>query len=162
MYFRGSRNWNRTHASLDPTTNEQSCNKSSGPAFSVHRLTVDNLLVFGNRNRKKDYLFQSEWEDYSRSHSLSLLLAFSRDGRADERKTYVQDVIYRDGRAAVYDTLVRRCGMVFISGSSGKMPQGVKDAVIEIIKEEEGISREEAGRKLVVIEKEGRWKQETW
>ena len=128
----------------------------------MHGLTVDNLLIFGNRNREKDYLFQPEWEDFSRSHRLSVLLAFSRDGPADEKKTYVQDVLLRDDRAWVYDALIRRSGMVFIAGSSGKMPQGVKDSVVEIIRAEEGISREEAARKLAVIEKEGRWKQETW
>ena len=128
----------------------------------MHGLTVDNLLIFGNRNREKDYLFQPEWEDFSRSHRLSVLLAFSRDGPADEKKTYVQDILLRDGRAWVYDALIRRSGMVFSAGSSGKMPQGVKDSVVEIIRAEEGISREEAARKLAVIEKEGRWKQETW
>jgi len=42
------------------------------------------------------------------------------------------------------------------------MPQGVKEAVIEIIESEEHISREQARVTHAKLEKEGRWKQETW
>jgi len=52
--------------------------------------------------------------------------------------------------------------MLFISGSSGKMPQGVKEAIIEVIKSEQGITREEAKQLHAALEKQGRWKQETW
>jgi sulfite reductase alpha subunit-like flavoprotein len=90
-----------------------------------------------------------------------MLLAFSRDGPADEKKLYVQDIISQE-RTQIYDYLIRRNGTLFISGSSGKMPQSVKDAVIEIIKVEEGITREEALQVQISLEKTGRWKQETW
>jgi sulfite reductase alpha subunit-like flavoprotein len=92
---------------------------------------------------------------------LSLLVAFSRDGPLDEKKTYVQDVISREAEI-VYDYLIRRNGALFISGSSGKMPQGVKEAVIEIFRVEMGITREEAHEVHAALEKQGRWKQETW
>lgn len=42
------------------------------------------------------------------------------------------------------------------------MPQGVKDAVIEIISVEMGITREEAQEVHAALERQGRWKQETW
>ena len=89
------------------------------------------------------------------------MLAFSRDGPVDEKKKYVQDIISREGKK-IYDTLIRRNGVIFISGSSGKMPQGIKDAVIEIIKEEQGITRGVASEIHTTLEKQGRWKQETW
>jgi sulfite reductase alpha subunit-like flavoprotein len=123
--------------------------------------TVENLLVFGNRNREKDYFFRSQWESYQSSGDLSVLLAFSRDGPLDEKKTYVQDMISRN-RQIVHDYLIGQTGVLFISGSSGKMPQGVKEAVIDIIMTEQGISREEAVKVLADIERQGRWKQETW
>jgi sulfite reductase alpha subunit-like flavoprotein len=121
----------------------------------------DNLLVFGNRNRTKDFLFEQEWNKLQSSHGLSVLLAFSRDGPADEKKLYVQDVIQQHG-TEIYDYLIRRKGTLYISGSSGKMPQGVKDAVIEIIKVEQGVTREDAQQIQASLEKTGRWKQETW
>jgi len=42
------------------------------------------------------------------------------------------------------------------------MPQGVKEAVIEVIEGEEGISREQAQATHTKLEREERWKQETW
>jgi sulfite reductase alpha subunit-like flavoprotein len=127
----------------------------------IHDKQTDNLLIFGNRNRTKDFLFENEWQQYQSKNKLSLLLAFSRDGPPHEKKTYVQDVISRNS-AMVYDKLVRLRGKVFISGSSGKMPQAVKEAIVESIVVEEGILREDATVKLGAIEKEGRLVQETW
>jgi sulfite reductase alpha subunit-like flavoprotein len=92
---------------------------------------------------------------------LSVFTAFSRDGPTDEKKTYVQDIITRETKK-VYDYLIHRNGALFISGSSGKMPQAVKDAFIEIIQSEQGITREEALKVHATLEKQGRWKQETW
>jgi sulfite reductase alpha subunit-like flavoprotein len=125
--------------------------------------TVDagDLLIFGNRNRVKDYLFEEEWARFRHSHDLAILTAFSRDGPPDEKKTYVQDVIARQGKQ-IFDRLIHQEGMLFISGSSGKMPQGVKEAVIEIIQTEKGVAKEEARHLQEALEREGRWKQETW
>jgi sulfite reductase alpha subunit-like flavoprotein len=92
---------------------------------------------------------------------LSVLLAFSRDGPIDQKKIYVQDIISQHAET-IYDTLIRRNGCLFISGSSGKMPQGVKEAVIHVIEAQEGISREQAQATHTKLETEGRWKQETW
>src|SRR5213596_2317731 len=93
-------------------------------------LTIDNLLVFGNRNRSKDYLFEAEWNQYESSNQLELILAFSRDGPPDEKKTYVQDIISNNSKT-IYDYLILQNGMLFISGSSGKMPQSVKEVVTQ-------------------------------
>ena len=90
-----------------------------------------------------------------------MFTAFSRDGPADEKKTYVQDVITRESKR-VYDYLIHRNGALFISGSSGKMPQAIKDAFIEIVQVEQAITREEAQQIHGILEKQGRWKQETW
>ena len=92
---------------------------------------------------------------------MEVLLAFSRDGPSDEKKTYVQDIISRNANT-IYDYLIRQKGALFISGSSGKMPQGVKESVVEIIETQEGISKEEAQEAQSRLAKQGRWKQETW
>jgi sulfite reductase alpha subunit-like flavoprotein len=124
-------------------------------------IIIVNLLIFGNRNRSKDYLFQQEWEKYQASNDLSLLLAFSRDGPADQKKTYVQDILLQE-RNKIYDKLFRQNGVLYISGSSGKMPQGIKASIIEIISAHEGITKEEASQVQANLERQGRWKQETW
>ena len=125
------------------------------------QLMPENLLVFGNRNRNKDYLFEKEWNEYQSTNDLSVLLAFSRDGPVDQKKTYVQDVINQHANI-IYDYLIHRKGCLFISGSSGKMPQGVRQAVIKIIQTEGRISWEQAQVIHRKLEIEGRWKQETW
>jgi sulfite reductase alpha subunit-like flavoprotein len=141
---------------------EQRVHENSKGFFiiSILSLKVDNLLIFGNRNKAKDYLFESEWNGYQSSDNLTVLFAFSRD-RPMEKKTYVQDIVSRNAKT-VYDYLINRNGVLFISGSAGKMPQAVKEAVIEIIRIEQGITKEQAQEVHAKVEKQGRWKQETW
>jgi len=42
------------------------------------------------------------------------------------------------------------------------MPQGIKESVIEIISTEQDISKEQAQEVHAKLERQGRWKQETW
>jgi sulfite reductase alpha subunit-like flavoprotein len=127
----------------------------------VVMLRSDDILVFGNRNRLKDFLFEEEWMRFRESSGLRIFTAFSRDGPVDQKKTYVQDVISREGKI-IYDYLIRRHGILFISGSSGNMPRGVNEAIIEIIRVEQGVSHEEAQQVQQQLERQGQWKQETW
>jgi len=92
---------------------------------------------------------------------LSLITAFSRDGPPTEKKVYIQDMMVME-KEKVYDYLVRQNGVLYISGSSGKMPQGVKEAIVEILCAEERIEKESAMDKLLMLQKEGRFMQETW
>lgn len=46
--------------------------------------------------------------------------------------------------------------------SSGKMPQAVREALIEVFQTHGVIEREDAEKQLLSMEKEGRYKQETW
>ncbi|BFZ59483.1 NAPDH-dependent diflavin reductase [Saitoella coloradoensis] len=128
----------------------------------------DQLLVFGNREREKDFLMRAEWEGYEAKGQLSLALAFSRD---TTEKFYVQHVLRREWRRV--DTWLRKeGGFVYICGSSGKMPQAVREALIEIfqrgihLERGEDLSgsgaRDEAEAVLVEMEKKGRYLQETW
>ena len=77
------------------------------------------------------------------------------------QKVYVQDLV-RQQSASVYDALAKRGGIVYICGSSGKMPQAVREALIEAFQTHGSLSREDAEAYLVGMEKTGRYKQETW
>ena len=46
--------------------------------------------------------------------------------------------------------------------SSGKMPQAVREALITVFQQEGKMTREEAEISLVKMEKDSRYKQETW
>lgn len=62
----------------------------------------------------------------------------------------------------MYDALVNQGGLVYICGSSGKMPQAVREALIEGFQSHGSLSRDKAEAYLVAMEKSGRYKQETW
>ncbi|KKK26546.1 hypothetical protein ARAM_002953 [Aspergillus rambellii] len=121
------------------------------------------LLLYGGRNRAADFFFDAEWQQLSSLVKLKVLTAFSRD---QERKVYVQDVI-RENFSLVFKLLHDKGGAVYVCGSSGRMPQAVREALIESFQfggdvDTQRFSRREAEEYLVGMEKTGRYKQETW
>ena len=146
----------------------------------------DMLLFFGCRNREADFFFKAEWERWQHHHenndsfiteqengheSLSLckygnrkvFVAFSRD---QKQKHYVQDLI-NEHASAVFHALHDQEGTVYVCGSSGRMPQAVREALIEVFERgapegEKKMRRDQAERYLVDMERAGRYRQETW
>ncbi|KAL9128543.1 MAG: hypothetical protein Q9217_002808 [Psora testacea] len=116
------------------------------------------LLVYGCRNKAADYFYSDEWELLGRHMSLEVHTAFSRDQQA---KIYVQDVIRQQG------TEIRRliqdlAGVVYVCGSSGNMPKAVRAALADVFRQSSTTEPTEAEAYLEQLEREGRYKQETW
>ena len=85
--------------------------KKLGPAY----------LFFGCRNRKQDYIYQQELEQYEQSGAVDkLFVAFSREG---QQKDYVQHHIARE--AALVAPLLREGpesqGIFYICGDAKNM-----------------------------------------
>ncbi|KAL6705178.1 NAPDH-dependent diflavin reductase [Coniothyrium glycines] len=119
----------------------------------------EDVLFFGCRNADADYFFKDEWQALqSLGVPLQVFAAFSRDQR---QKVYVQDLI-RQQSALIHDLLANKDGVVYICGSSGKMPQAIREALIETFQSHGSMKREHAEAYLVAIEKAGRYRQETW
>ncbi|KAI9924480.1 hypothetical protein ASPWEDRAFT_125277 [Aspergillus wentii DTO 134E9] len=121
------------------------------------------ILIYGGRNRTADYFFEDEWQRLSELIKLQVFTAFSRDQR---QKVYVQDVI-RQNFPLFFQLLHSQRGSVYICGSSGRMPQAVREALIEAFEHGGGVeglqfNRQQAEEYLMGIEKIGRYKQETW
>ncbi|CBF86443.1 NAPDH-dependent diflavin reductase [Aspergillus nidulans FGSC A4] len=121
------------------------------------------ILVYGGRNRAADFFFEDEWQQLSDLIKLKVLTAFSRD---QKQKVYVQDVI-RENSSLVFNLLHDKGGAVFVCGSSGRMPQAVRETLTEAFQYgndagTQPFSRREAEDYLVGMEKTGRYKQETW
>jgi sulfite reductase alpha subunit-like flavoprotein len=116
-----------------------------------------SVLFFGCRNEKADYFFQDEWQDTVQG--LTVFPGFSRD--KDKPKTYVQDLI-RQQASLVYQILERDGGKVYVCGSSGNMPKGVREALSDVLQEHGQMELEKANEYLDQMEKDGRYKQETW
>ncbi|CAD6498980.1 BgTH12-04634 [Blumeria graminis f. sp. triticale] len=121
-----------------------------------------NCLFFGGRNRAADYFYEEEW---TATHLRTRVFpAFSRD---QAKKVYVQDLIRLE--ANFVSTLILAQGaIIYVCGSSGSMPLGVKEALIFALTRCElklvGVpfTRESALLKLAELEKNGRFIQETW
>jgi sulfite reductase alpha subunit-like flavoprotein len=120
-----------------------------------------DILIFGCRNENADYFFRDEWEHLQREEGLTVLTAFSRDKH--KPKQYVQDQIRLNGEM-IRRALLEKGGKVYVCGSSGNMPKGVREALLDILAVDgaSGRTREEAEKYLDQMEKEGRYKQETW
>jgi len=127
---------------------------------SRQRLKGD-ILIFGCRGSEADFFFRDEWSALAEQEGLTVWTAFSRDRK--ERRQYVQDVI-RAHAAEVCETLLEKGGKVYVCGSSGNMPKGVREALIDVLVGKTGVSgaRHQAEAYLDRMEKEGRYKQETW
>ncbi|KAJ6155638.1 hypothetical protein N7470_006204 [Penicillium chermesinum] len=122
------------------------------------------VLLYGGRNRSADFFFEEEWDQLNTLIPLQVLTAFSRDQKS---KLYVQDVL-RQNFALFFQTLHDLQGSVYICGSSGRMPQAVREALIEAFQyggaplTGKPYTRTQAEEYLIGMEKVGRYKQETW
>lgn len=132
----------------------------SSPAPSKQKAVGDDILFFGCRSERADYFFHDEWEALTANEGLTVCTAFSRD--RDKPKQYVQDQIRANGRR-VCEAVVQGNGKVYVCGSSGNMPKGVRQAILDVLVEHAGnMSAEGAEQYLNLMEKHGRYKQETW
>ncbi|KAF2767195.1 hypothetical protein EJ03DRAFT_276522 [Teratosphaeria nubilosa] len=119
-----------------------------------------DILFFGCRAQTSDYFFSNEWAMLTSAEALTMYTAFSRS--KTQPKKYVQDVLKSNGKQ-IYGVLHEKNGKVYVCGSSGNMPKGVREALLDILTEYgQGTSQEEAEAYLDRMEKEGRYKQETW
>jgi sulfite reductase alpha subunit-like flavoprotein len=118
----------------------------------------ESLLFYGCRNREADYFFHDEWNMLQEKIPLKVFAAFSRD---QKQKVYVQDLI-REQQDLVFRLLFVQNGILFVCGSSGKMPQAVREALVLIIMNCAKTDRRVAESYLARMEKENRYKQETW
>jgi len=126
---------------------------------SGERLAGD-VLIFGCRNKSGDYFFRNEWDHLQPAQGLALLKAFSRDRNTP--KEYVQDRIRAEAHL-IREAVVDRDGKVYVCGSSGHMPKGVREALLDAIQDHVNIgTRDAAEAYLNSMEKAGRYKQETW
>ena len=118
----------------------------------------ETVLFYGCRNEEADFFYSEEWEILKKEMPLKVFTAFSRDQKA---KVYVQDILKQQAEL-VYNLLHSMCGLVYVCGSSGRMPQAVRAALVHIFSSCGNMNEASAEDYLQSMEKEGRYKQETW
>jgi len=114
--------------------------------FVQHReaqgATGRNWLFFGARHFQSEFLYQAEWQDAVKRGVLNRCdLAFSRD-RSIARE-YVQDRLRRVGKD-LYSWL-ENGAYLYVCGDAEKMAPDVNAALIDIVAEHGGKSRDDAG-----------------
>lgn len=117
-----------------------------------------SLLFFGCRNESVDYFYREEWDKMKDLLPFEVHAAFSRD---QEKKVYVQDLI-RSQASTVFRLLHESDGIVYVCGSSGKMPQAVRAALVDVFVSQGKMEHEAAEKYIKGMEGEKRYKQETW
>lgn len=134
--------------------------EKSGSQLPPKGALKDTILIFGCRGEKSDYFFREEWTEHVKGAGLTVLTAFSRD--KSKPRQYVQDQIRANGEL-ICRALVDGKGKVYVCGSSGNMPKGVREALLDVLVDNKSsATREDAESYIDAMEKEGRYKQETW
>ncbi|KAL9099575.1 MAG: hypothetical protein Q9163_004943 [Psora crenata] len=117
-----------------------------------------SMIIYGCRNKAADNFYGEEWELLRTRMPLEVHTAFSRD---QKNKIYVQDVI-RQQATEISRLIYDLGGMVYVCGSSGKMPKAVRAALADAFQQVLPMDVAQAEAYVKQLEKEGRYKQETW
>ncbi|KAL8641870.1 MAG: hypothetical protein Q9226_008576 [Calogaya cf. arnoldii] len=147
--------WERHHWQQDMLARRQVTGDvaSDGP-----NCIGETILFYGGRNQEADFFYRKDWDYLKQEMPLKVFTAFSRD---QIEKVYVQDILKQQSEL-VYELLHSKGGIVYVCGSSGKMPRAVRAALVEIFVDRGKMDNLIAEDYLQAMEKEGRYKQETW
>ncbi|MGB6241081.1 MAG: assimilatory sulfite reductase (NADPH) flavoprotein subunit [Castellaniella sp.] len=131
-------------------------------AFVQARADADasgrNWLFFGNPHFTSDFLYQTEWQQALKDGQLDRIdLAFSRD-QAD--KIYVQHRLLERG-ADVYDW-IQAGAHVYVCGDADHMARDVQAALLDIARDQGGLSEEGARQWLDELSAQGRYARDVY
>ncbi len=131
-------------------------------SFVEHRAALagsgGNWLFFGDQHYTYDFLYQLEWQDHLKSGALTRLdLAFSRD---QPEKIYVQDRMIEQSRE-LYAWLEEGAHF-YVCGDALRMAHDVHEALISVVENEGGKSREEAESYVEDLKKSKRYQRDVY
>ncbi|CAK5268795.1 unnamed protein product [Mycena citricolor] len=119
-----------------------------------------NTLYFGCRSSDKDEHYGGEWRQLCQDSQMAYRVAFSRDGAPGQPRVYVQDLMRQD--AGRIWSLLEAGAIVFISGSSNKMPAAVKSALAYAAETHGGLELKQTADWITSLENAGRLFEECW
>lgn len=118
----------------------------------------DTWLFFGNPTFTEDFLYQVEWQDYLKRDVLNRIdLAFSRD---QKDKIYVQHRLLEQA-ADVWQWL-EKGAYFYVCGDATHMAKDVHEALITIIEQQGGKSRDEAEAYVSDMRKNKRYQRDVY
>ncbi len=117
-----------------------------------------NWLFFGDRTFTEDFLYQVEWQKYLKSGVLNQLdVAFSRD---QAEKVYVQHRILEQAEQ-VWQWL-QEGAYLYVCGDATRMAKDVHDALVTVVEQHGGKSREDAETFLTELRKAKRYQKDVY
>ncbi len=117
-----------------------------------------NWLFFGDRNFRRDFLYQSEWLNWRKSGLLSRLdVAFSRDNK---EKLYVQHRLRENGRELWQ--WIENGAHVYVCGDASAMAPDVHQALIEAIVAHSGTDTDGAEQYLRNMSQNKRYQRDVY
>ena len=131
-------------------------------AFVEHRAALGapgkNWLFFGDQHYTYDFLYQLEWQDFLKDGVLTRLdVAFSRD---QPEKVYVQDRMIQQAKE-LYQWLEEGAHF-YVCGDANRMAHDVHEALISVVENQAGISREAAEAYVEDLKKSKRYQRDVY
>jgi len=131
-------------------------------SFIEHRAALGssgkNWLFFGDQHYTYDFLYQLEWQDHLKEGVLTRLdVAFSRD---QPEKVYVQDRMIQQA-GELYQWLEEGAHF-YVCGDANRMAHDVHEALISVVENQAGISREAAEAYVEDLKKTKRYQRDVY
>jgi len=115
-------------------------------------------LFFGDRRFLTDFLYQLNWQRWLKEGVLTRMdVAFSRD---TDQKVYVQHRMLEKSRELF--AWLEEGAHVYVCGDEKRMAKDVHAALLEIIRQEGGLSREESEAYLAKMRQEKRYQRDVY
>lgn len=130
--------------------------------FLQHReaagATGRSWLLFGERNFRSDFLYQTEWQALLRDKVLTRMdVAFSRDAA---KKHYVQHRLLEC--AAEVHAWIEDGANIYVCGDAARLAPDVHDALASIFVSQAGLTREEAEERLRSLARDHRYQRDVY
>ncbi|KAF8928530.1 hypothetical protein BGZ58_009598 [Dissophora ornata] len=137
-------------------------NVGSGPRRSLEDMFGEMWLFFGCRDRKKDWLFREQMEEYKKEGVLTeLQLAVSREENVPNSAKYVQDLIKKEGKR-IWNLLDKKGALIYVCGDAKGMAKAVHDELVNVLVEHGGFDRTAALLELNKWAQERRYLRDLW
>jgi sulfite reductase (NADPH) flavoprotein alpha-component len=115
-------------------------------------------LFFGDQHFVTDFLYQTEWKKMLEGGILTKLnVAFSRDR---EEKVYVQHRLLEQSK--VLFEWIQEGAQIYVCGDEKNMAYDVQNALIDIIQQEGGLSREKSEEYLATMQQQKRYQRDVY